>query len=89
MNTPRTDEAQYGTGRVSVDFARQLETELAIMTALADKLAEALEGLVAVNKNHNEALSKLIGKTLGWKDAYLDDSSEALSAYENHKQNTP
>ena len=27
-NTPRTDEAQYGTGRVSVDFARILEREL-------------------------------------------------------------
>ena len=27
-DTPRTDEAQYGTGRVSVDFARQLEREL-------------------------------------------------------------
>ena len=26
--TPRTDEAQFGTGRVSVDFARQLEREL-------------------------------------------------------------
>ena len=27
-NTPRTDEAQFGTGRVSVDFARTLEREL-------------------------------------------------------------
>ena len=26
--TPRTDEAQFGTGRVSVDFARTLEREL-------------------------------------------------------------
>ena len=26
--TPRTDEAQFGTGRVSVSFARQLEREL-------------------------------------------------------------
>ncbi len=38
--TPRTDEAQFGTGRVSVDFARHLETELAAMTARAEK-AEA------------------------------------------------
>ena len=28
VDTPRTDEAQFGTGRVSVDFARQLEREL-------------------------------------------------------------
>ena len=27
-DTPRTDDAQFGTGRVSVDFARQLEREL-------------------------------------------------------------
>lgn len=25
--TPETDEAQFGTGRVSVDFARRLERE--------------------------------------------------------------
>ena len=28
VDTPRTDEAQFGTGRVSVSFARQLEREL-------------------------------------------------------------
>jgi hypothetical protein len=27
-DTPRTDEAQFGTGRVSVSFARQLERQL-------------------------------------------------------------
>jgi hypothetical protein len=27
-DTPRTDEARFGTGRVSVDFARTLEREL-------------------------------------------------------------
>ena len=27
-DSPRTDEAQFGTGRVSVGFARQLELEL-------------------------------------------------------------
>jgi len=26
-DTPETDEAQFGTGRVSVDFARRLERE--------------------------------------------------------------
>lgn len=28
IDTPRTDDAQYGTGRVTLDFARQLEREL-------------------------------------------------------------
>ena len=32
-NTPRTDEAQFGTGRVSVDFARTLESELNAATS--------------------------------------------------------
>ena len=27
-DTPRTDEAQFGTGQISVSFARQLELEL-------------------------------------------------------------
>ncbi len=34
--TPETDEAQFGTGRVSVDFARRLERE-------RDELREELE----------------------------------------------
>ena len=49
MNTPRTDAAiladLYPILRgeiVTADFARQLETELAAMTALADQMAEAL-----------------------------------------------
>lgn len=50
MNTPRTDAAIntgiYSTFEwevVSANFARQLETELAAITALADRLAEALK----------------------------------------------
>lgn len=42
--TPRTDEAQFGTGRVSVDFARTLERELAEareeLAAMRDELEE-------------------------------------------------
>ena len=70
MKTPRTDEAQFGTGRVSVSFARQLETELATMTALADRLAESLERQLGFP---NCSRAKVL-------------SNEALTAYENHKQ---
>lgn len=81
MNTPRTDEAQYGTGRVSVDFARQLETELAIMTALADKLAETLSELMAMRHKC------FIPNEGDWWD---NKASAALTDYEKHKkQNTP
>lgn len=53
MKTPRTDAERralkkaksYPVDPVSSQFARQLETELAAMTALADRLAEALDDL--------------------------------------------
>jgi len=38
-DTPETDEAQFGTGRVSVDFARKLERQ-------RDTLKEALEKIL-------------------------------------------
>ena len=44
-NTPKTDEAQFSTGRVSVDFARQLERELNAAltenTAMREAIREA------------------------------------------------
>ena len=42
--TPRTDEAQFGTGRVSVDFARTLETELAHLRAEVSEARRAWLG---------------------------------------------
>ena len=43
--TPRTDEAQFGTGRVSVDFARQLERELNAAQHRIKRLEEAGDAL--------------------------------------------
>jgi hypothetical protein len=40
-DTPRTDEAQFGTGRVSVGFARQLELELNAANDRIKRLEEA------------------------------------------------
>ena len=42
-DTPRTDEAQFGTGRVSVDFARQLERELNAALAENTAMREAIK----------------------------------------------
>lgn len=36
-DTPRTNEAQFDTGRVSVDFARTLERELAALRPMAEQ----------------------------------------------------
>ena len=41
VDTPRTDEAQFGTGRVSVSFARQLERELNAANQHIKRLEEA------------------------------------------------
>jgi hypothetical protein len=45
-DTPRTDEAQFGTGRVSVGFARQLELELNAANDRIKRLEEAGDELV-------------------------------------------
>ena len=47
VDTPRTDEAQFGTGRVSVDFARQLERELNAANDRINRLEEAGDALKA------------------------------------------
>ena len=44
-DTPRTDEAQFGTGRVSVSFARQLERELNAANERIKRLEEAGDAL--------------------------------------------
>lgn len=40
-DTPMTDEAKFGTGRVSVDFARRLERELNASNERIKRLEEA------------------------------------------------
>ena len=43
-NTPETNEAQFGTGRVSVDFARKLERDRdAALRELAELRADNAE----------------------------------------------
>jgi len=49
-DTPRTDEAQFGTGRVSVGFARQLELELNAANDRIKRLEEAGD-FMAYNDN--------------------------------------
>ena len=56
-DTPRTDEAQFGTGRVSVDFARTLERELIAANQRIKQLEEAGDAL------------KAAGYFGGWADA--------------------
>lgn len=58
-------------------FIRKIGDELAAMTALADRLAEALDFIMNGNTAKDQA-------------PFIDASREALAAYENHKKgNTP
>ena len=47
VDTPRTDEAQFGTGRVSVSFARQLEHELNAANERIKRLVQAGDCLLS------------------------------------------
>ena len=81
MKTPRTDRNERivlgGVGGdwkvVTSDFARQLETELIAMTALADRLAEAMKNSCNFPGCKN----------------WHPESDNALAAYENHKKLKP
>jgi hypothetical protein len=55
-DTPQTDEAQFGTDRVSVDFASRLERELIFVTEQRDRLAEALRHLMTHGGHHQPVL---------------------------------
>ena len=77
MNTPRTDEAWNKAPTDDVvfanagwDFARQLETELIAMTAMADRLAEAMKNSCNFPGCKN----------------WHPESDNAIAAYENHKK---
>lgn len=88
-NTPRTDAATKTTGWftgepvVVADFARQLETELQTMTALAERLAEVI-ATCSVKDWFKARDSDEVVVTLS-----ADKIRKALAAYENHKTKTP
>ena len=62
VDTPRTDEAQFGTGRVSVDFARTLERELNAANDRIKRLEEAGDALKAAGYfgGFNDAVDKWV-----------------------------
>lgn len=94
MNTPRTDAERrrlkkaksYPPDPVSADFARQLETEIQTMTALAEMLAEVLDNCA----NQLGSWHGLYDSQVGPDDVcQILDAEKALAAYESHKKQTP
>lgn len=58
-DTPRTDEAQFGTGRVSVNFACQLERELNAANEMFRKLNIHTLNLTDRIKRLEDSIEKL------------------------------
>ena len=58
-NTPRTDEAQFGTGRVSVDFARKLERELNAANAEVERLTAKVAQLYKGAEEQKQRIKRL------------------------------
>ena len=71
-DTPRTDEAQFGTGRVSVDFARKLERELnAINVEIEEKRKDIV--YLATEKAKLEEHIKRLEDSYAAKDQQLSN----------------
>ena len=75
-DTPRTDEAQFGTGRVSVDFARTLESELNATNERINRLEEVLNTLTLV-----VGLTPIAGNKVALQEAF-DMARSELKAKE-------
>ena len=67
-DTPRTDEAQFGTERVSVSFARQLERELNAANERIKLLEEAGDAM-AIHAQLGGIPLDHIGWVNAWREA--------------------
>ena len=76
-NTPRTDEAQFGTGRVSVDFARQLERELNAANAEIEEKRKDVVYLATEKAKLEERIKRLEEAVEAYRTAYTPDGHVA------------
>ena len=58
-DTPRTDEAQFGTGQISVSFARTLERELNAANVEIERLTAKVAQLYAGAEEQNDRIQRL------------------------------
>ena len=86
VETPRTDEAQFGTGRVSVSFARQLERELNAANDRIKRLEEENNELRAEEArllNTNGELERRIKRLIDAGDAMFPSSERVGQEFWN------
>ena len=79
-DTPRTDEAQFGTGRVSVSFARQLEREL-------NAANQRIKRLETLGKELRECAS-MIGTHYSNQIETIDQAEAAVEAWDKFNKET-
>jgi len=76
-------EAIENGGEISLDSVKSRWEEKALardrLNEAAPALLAALEDLVRINVQHNEAVEKVIGTQVGWKDNYLDAARAAIA----------
>ena len=74
--TPRTNDAQFGTGRVSVEFAKTLERELTIALAEIDRLDVA-----GIHSCHSECQKSncVLRRELATVTEQRDEARETLA----------
>lgn len=68
------------TGGTPIDWIQNAAIEAAHEIK---SLQKALERLVSINEQHNEAVAAIIGRPVGWKDTYLNEA-RALIKKTNH-----
>ena len=76
QSSPQDDHA----GGTPIDWIQNAAIEAAHEIK---SLQKALERLVSINEQHNEAVAAIIGRPVGWKDTYLDEA-RALIKKTNH-----
>jgi hypothetical protein len=95
--TPRTDEAQFGTGRVSVSFARTLERELNAANAEIEEKRKDVVWLATEKAKLENRIKRLeeAGNNLLWNfcPEYTSDltqeQSDALKQWNKAKEAKP
>ena len=79
-DTPRTDEAQFGTGRVSVSFARQLERELNAANVEIDEKRKDIVYLATEKAKLEERINRLEDRIRRASIAFFEDGSDGQVA---------
>ena len=89
-DTPRTDDAQWGHGKVTTDFARQLERELDAANVEIDEKRKDIVYLATEKAKLEERINRLeemYEKEIGENDKFIGTNLQALLTRELNTAN--